>query len=372
MSNLTQAVIDDFPADGISKLAGILGKPPALTVSSLMAAVPALFAGALQRSSTTQGASDLLGLVKNATAQGNPVDRIGSVLSDERAREAYIAQGHGLADSLLSGHSRDVATELNSSTHIGGGSAATILALVAPMVLGVIGRSAGPATSVSGLQSWFASERGGILKTLPSGIGSVLGMGTAPVAAAEAGASRSMRWIVAALAAVLLFFGVRYFTTMRTPTTLGTALGSITLHLPGGGTIDVMQGSIGYSVSRFLESSDPAPKTFVFDNLNFDTASNALTLESKPTVAALVAILKAYPNAQVRIVGYTDNQGDPAANVTLSDARAASVKQELVSGGIAAERITTAGMGEQNPVADNGTAEGRAKNRRTELEIVKK
>jgi hypothetical protein len=368
MSNLTQTVMDDFPADGISKLAGILGKPPGLTVSSLMAAVPALFAGALQRSSTPQGASALLGMVKNATAQGNPADRIGSVLSDQQAREAYIAQGHGLADSLLSGHSRDVATELNSSTHIGGGSAATILALLAPMVLGVIGRSAGPATSVSGLQSWFASERGGILKTLPSGIGSVLGMGTAPVAAAEAGASRSMRWIIAALAAVLLFFGVRYFTTMRAPTTLG----SITLHLPGGGTIDVMQGSIGYSVSRFLESGDPAPRTFVFDNLNFDTASNALTPESMPTVTALVAILKAYPNAQIRVVGYTDNQGDPAANVTLSNARAAAVKQQFVSGGIATERIATAGMGEQNPIADNGTAEGRAKNRRTELEIVKK
>jgi len=369
MSNLTQAVIDDFPTDGISKLAGILGKPTGLTVSSLMAAVPALFAGALQRSATTQGASDLIGLVRNVTAQGNPADRIGSVLSDQRAREAYIAQGHGLADSLLSGHSRDVATELNSSTHIGGGSAATILAVLAPMVLGVIGRSAGPATSVSGLQSWFASERGGILKTLPSGIGSVLGMGAAPVAAAaEAGASRPMRWIIAALAAVLLFFGVRYISTMRAPTTLG----SITLHLPGGGTIDVMQGSIGYSVSRFLESGDPAPRTFVFDNLNFDTASNALTPASLPTATALVAILKAYPNTQVRIVGYTDNQGDPAANVTLSDARAASVKQQLVNGGIAADRITTAGMGEQNPIADNGTAEGRAKNRRTELEIVKK
>jgi outer membrane protein OmpA-like peptidoglycan-associated protein len=117
----------------------------------------------------------------------------------------------------------------------------------------------------------------------------------------------------------------------------------------------VPEGSIGYTVAKFLESNAPAPKTFIFDNLNYDTASNALTPESQPTVAALTAILKAYPNVQGRVVGYTDNQGDPAANKTLSDARATTVKNALVAGGIAAGRIETAGMGEANPVADNAT-----------------
>lgn len=367
MSSLTDTMMNQLPADAISKLAGFLGKSPGLTASSLTAAVPALFAGALQRSSTATGASELLGMVKNATAGGNPLDRIGSVLSDDRSRETYIAQGHGLADTLLGGQSRTVATAQNDSTHIGGGSAATILALVAPLVLGFIGRAVGPMATVSGLQSWFSNERGGILKALPSGFSSILGMGTATVAAAQAGISRNLLWIGAALLAVSLFFGVRYCANLRTPT-----LEAIVLQLPGGGSINVMQGSIGASVARFLESSDPAPKTFVFDNLNFDTASNALMPESKPTAATLVTILKAYPNSEIRIVGYTDNQGDPSSNLQLSEARAESVKQEFVNGGIAAERIATAGMGEQNPIADNGTEQGRAKNRRTELEIVKK
>src|SRR5262249_55410625 len=151
-------------------------------------------------------------------------------------------------------------------------------------------------------------ERGGILKALPSGVGSILGMGTATAAAAQAGGSRHLLWVdAAALAGVLLFFGGRYFSPVRGATTLGL----IALHLPGGGTIDVTRGSIGFGVSQFLASRDPAPRTFVFDNLNFDTASNALTPESRPTVAALVTILKAYPRTQVRVVGYTDNQGDP-------------------------------------------------------------
>ena len=368
MSTLTDTVMNDLPADAISKLAGILGKSPGLTASSLSAAVPALFAGALKRSSTTTGAGELLGLVKNATAGGNPLDRIGSVLSDDRARETYIAQGHGLADSLLGGQSRTVATALNESTHIGGGSASTILALVAPLVLGFIGRAVGPTATASGVQSWFANQRGGILKALPSGFGSILGMGAATAVTAQASANRFLPWIVVALTVAALFFGLRYCASMRTPATPG----AITLNLPGGGSINVMQGSIGFSVAKVLESGDPAPKTFVFDNLNFDTASNALTPESKPTANALVAVLKAYPGAQVRIVGYTDNQGDPAANLQLSEARATTVKQELVNGGIAADRIATAGMGEQNPIADNASPDGRAKNRRTELEIVKK
>jgi outer membrane protein OmpA-like peptidoglycan-associated protein len=147
---------------------------------------------------------------------------------------------------------------------------------------------------------------------------------------------------------------------------------AVTLNLPGGGSINVLPGSIGFGVATFLESSDPAPRTFMFDNLNFDTASNALTPESRPTVGVLVSILKAYPASEVRIVGYTDNQGDPAANKSLSESRAATVKQGFVAGGIASGRIATEGRGEADPVADNATEEGRAKNRRTELVVVRK
>lgn len=142
--------------------------------------------------------------------------------------------------------------------------------------------------------------------------------------------------------------------------------------MPGGATITVLPTSIGYGVTKFLESNEAAPKTFVFDNLNYDTASNALTPESKPTIDTLVLILKAYPNVRGRVVGYTDNQGDPAANKTLSDARAATVKKELAAQGVAGERIETAGMGEADPIADNATEDGRAKNRRTELVIIRK
>ncbi|WP_323011458.1 outer membrane protein OmpA [Castellaniella sp.] len=69
-------------------------------------------------------------------------------------------------------------------------------------------------------------------------------------------------------------------------------------------------------------------------------------------------------------VGYTDSIGTDAYNLKLSDRRAASVKQYLVSKGISADRIYTEGKGEADPVATNKTREGRAQNRRVEIEIV--
>ena len=65
--------------------------------------------------------------------------------------------------------------------------------------------------------------------------------------------------------------------------------------------------------------------------------------------------------------GHTDNVGSPASNKTLSEARAKSVVSAIVSQGVAADRLSPVGFGQDKPIADNSTDEGRAKNRRVEL-----
>jgi outer membrane protein OmpA-like peptidoglycan-associated protein len=84
----------------------------------------------------------------------------------------------------------------------------------------------------------------------------------------------------------------------------------------------------------------------------------------------VAAILHAYPNATVRVEGYTDNVGTPAANLLLSQRRAVSVGQALISRGVQANRISTQGFGETNAVASNSTEAGRAQNRRTDLVVT--
>jgi outer membrane protein OmpA-like peptidoglycan-associated protein len=380
MPNLIQTVSDSLPPDLITKAAGMLGETPTATRQGLAAAAPALLAGALQRGSTSSGANQLLDLVKLATANGNPMDQIGAILSDQNARSAYLSQGQSLANSLLGGNSGNVVSALNASSHVSRGTATNMLAMLAPLVLGILGRASGPNPTATGLQSVLTTERNGIVRALPAGLGSLFGLTSAAPAAAAASAAakvappaRSMwrgilPWLVLGALALLLLAGLRTCSTDQ-----AAAPGSqITLRLPDGGSLAVPQGSIGFNVARFLESSEAPPKTFVFDGLTFDTASNAVTAASQPTVRALSSIMKAYPNMQARVVGYTDNQGDPAANLALSQARADAVKQALVTVGVGAERIATAGLGEANPIADNATEAGRARNRRTEFEITRK
>jgi len=101
--------------------------------------------------------------------------------------------------------------------------------------------------------------------------------------------------------------------------------------------------------------------------INFDTGKADLKADGKATVAEIVKMLKAAPAMKVAIEGHTDNVGQPAANKALSEARARSVMAAVVAGGIDAKRLSAAGFGQEKPIADNRSEEGRAKNRRVEL-----
>ncbi|HOW53517.1 MAG TPA: OmpA family protein [Syntrophorhabdaceae bacterium] len=104
--------------------------------------------------------------------------------------------------------------------------------------------------------------------------------------------------------------------------------------------------------------------------INFDTGKSVIKPESMPIIGQIAALLKAHPELKVSIEGHTDNVGTPQSNKTLSTQRAKSVMSAVVQKGIAATRLTALGWGQEKPVADNRSEDGRAKNRR--VEIVKK
>lgn len=101
--------------------------------------------------------------------------------------------------------------------------------------------------------------------------------------------------------------------------------------------------------------------------INFETGKAAIQETSMTVVGELHKMLQDNPALKIVIEGHTDNIGAAASNKTLSDQRAAAVKTALVKKGIAADRIRTAGYGQEKPVADNSTEDGRAKNRRVEI-----
>jgi outer membrane protein OmpA-like peptidoglycan-associated protein len=121
------------------------------------------------------------------------------------------------------------------------------------------------------------------------------------------------------------------------------------------------------------------PKAFVRDGriqileqVRFATASAAITKgpDSESVLQAVADVLERHPEiARIRVEGHTDNRGNAAANKKLSAARAAAVVKWPAAHGVEASRLSSEGHGQEVPLADNATEEGRRQNRRVEFHI---
>ena len=103
----------------------------------------------------------------------------------------------------------------------------------------------------------------------------------------------------------------------------------------------------------------------------FDTGKATFKKGTDEVLEAMVTIFKEYPRAKFAIEGHTDSTGSKATNQALSERRAQAVRDYLIANGIAADRLTAAGYGEDKPIADNRTRAGRAENRRVEVNLIK-
>ena len=162
--------------------------------------------------------------------------------------------------------------------------------------------------------------------------------------------------------------------------------GTFETKIPGGDTYEIKIKSIGKD-QGYSEVAIPGlepnqqygtitltvqfelPKTFTLDNVLFETGSYKLTGGSFAELNELAEYLTLKKDISVEIAGHTDNVGDDAANLKLSQDRANTVRNYLIKKGINPNRITAVGYGETQPIADNSTAQGRKLNRRTEVRI---
>lgn len=101
----------------------------------------------------------------------------------------------------------------------------------------------------------------------------------------------------------------------------------------------------------------------------FDTAKSTLKQNAQISLAKVSVILQQYPDLKLQIEGYTDSVGSDNYNLKLSEDRANSTKAFLINNGVNPENVSSLGFGKANPVADNGTAAGRAQNRRVEMVV---
>ncbi len=114
----------------------------------------------------------------------------------------------------------------------------------------------------------------------------------------------------------------------------------------------------------------PPPPRLILHEVTFATGSARLTPEAEVILRGTAASILAQPAVRLEVAGYTDDTGGRGANERLSLARAESVRAFMVSAGVPADQLTARGYGPADPIADNASAEGRAKNRRVELRRV--
>jgi len=123
-------------------------------------------------------------------------------------------------------------------------------------------------------------------------------------------------------------------------------------------------------LNAVLQTRDSARGLIVsMSDVLFETGKYSLMSGAKERLAKVAGILLSYPGLAIQVGGYTDNVGGDAMNQALSEHRAGSVRDYLVSQGVDGEAVTATGFGNTLPVASNDDAAGRQQNRRVELVV---
>jgi outer membrane protein OmpA-like peptidoglycan-associated protein/uncharacterized protein YidB (DUF937 family) len=267
---------------------------------------------------------------------------------------------------------------LASSAGISSSSASAALAFLVPKVVDMLTPDG---VVPARLPGWVGSYFSGAGATA----GQVVG------AAERAGGSLWRTLLLLVGLALLVWAGIRYFS--RTPEQASTAVVAPTptpamtaaapaglgefmeKKLPNGVTLRIPSNGVESKLIAFIE--DPNRQVdketwFSFDRLEFETGSATLKPTSTEQLLNISEILKAYPQVNLKVGGYTDNVGDDASNLKLSQERANKTMQEIVRLGTDRGRLEAEGYGEQHPVADNATEEGRQRNRRIDVRVTKK
>lgn len=152
---------------------------------------------------------------------------------------------------------------------------------------------------------------------------------------------------------------------------IGAGIGAVAGGLVGynwKGVKDDVQASGASSLGiDVVEMPDGSLKVNIPSGVSFDTGRAELKPALLPVLDSVARSLQQHPELRLKAVGHTDSTGTAAVNQTLSQQRATSVTSYLGKQGIAPARMTTEGRGPNDPIADNGTNEGRAQNRRVEV-----
>jgi outer membrane protein OmpA-like peptidoglycan-associated protein len=411
--NLMDAAKGLFTSELLGKASSFLGESEGGISKAMTGIVPTVLSGLVSKTSTHEGAGAVAHMVdeqSNAGILGN----LGGFFGNDGG--GLLNKGAGLLSSLFGGKADGITGLISNFAGVKSSTATSLLSMALPAVLGLIGKhtSGGGA---SGIASLLSSQKDNIAAAMPAGLNlsSVLGgagstvSNAAPAAkattthyaeeAVEKTGGGAMRFLLPLLLLAAAAMGAWYFfgknkgddtekatpvvteTPKDTSTPAPTMVGgkeSLKVKLADGTEIDAFKGGVEDKLVAFLSTNwkalgaDSLKKIWYdFDNLNFDLGKSTITTESMGQVKNLAAILKAYPDAKIKVGGYTDKKGDAAGNKKLSQSRADAVIAALKGlGSNAAQLLGGEGYGSQFAiVAAEASDEERRKDRRTAVSV---
>jgi OmpA-OmpF porin, OOP family len=321
MALLLELVQKAVTPDLTRRISVVVTETPAATEAAMRRAMPAVLAGVINTAVTTAGAERLIALIREGGWGAEALASLGTRLAGGSGTTALVSSGARLVSEIFGSTADSLADLIASGGGVQRRAGSTMLSLLAPIVMSVVGkqidsRGLGPVA----VSTMLTAERATVRGALPPGVAGLLGMkDVLPRISTATDTPTGVRWsigrerrvsdvvkrwwpaLLVGLAALPMLFSLTQrdvaLRPMGVPAMSPRQTTSITL--PDGARVNVDHGGSVQQLSSYLAdrwSADAAPKRFVFDDLNFETGSTRLRDESQSTVHALLAVLKAYPS----------------------------------------------------------------------------
>lgn len=376
--NLLETIKSYLTPELIGQAAQLLGENENGVAKALGGMAPTILAGVLNKSGDAQGMAqvfDMLGDERNAGF----LDQLGSLIGGGNLAHNDPKDLSGqLMGALFGSKVQTILNTISAFAGIKSNSTSSLLGLAGPLVMGILQKKiSGEGLNISGLLNLLNGEKSSILGALPSGLVDVIGLkGGVTIPSTEEPAT-GYRWVWPLFLLIALGMGIIYY--MKTCTTRPAEIPSAaTIQVdtvpaaPAATELTFPAGTEEADMLAFIRDANAQldkNKWFNFPEIMFDVNKATLKPESELKLNAVLSMLKEFPALQLKIGGYTDSDGNDKANLKLSDERAKACLQWLVEKGVAAERLTAEGYGEQHPVAPNDSPENKAKNRRISFSV---
>ncbi|HUB32008.1 MAG TPA: OmpA family protein [Bryobacteraceae bacterium] len=348
----------------VGTIAQSLGASEQSVMQGSKFSIASLLAGLASKSQDTGLLRHMLDL---APSGDMTLNQVATAASDSNS--PLMTSGKRILSGLFGDSEDKVIHAVGNSSGLHAGTASSLLALAAPMVMGFLGkRVRSEGMSMGDLGNTLRKESGTIQSALPAGLAEefwpTAGRTASPVVAQTVQAERSSTSWLPLLALLLLIpFFFWLFHHGHNPAV--PQVSRVIQTAPVGSA-----NRMANEANRSVTSPDAVQRALGNVNLRFNTGSAKLLPTSETQLNRIAATLKANSDVNMKLSGYTDNVGSANNNLQLSQQRANNVMAELVHKGVSSNRLTATGYGDQNPIASNSTATGRAMNRRVSVSVA--